>query len=142
MQFLEIVCLNNINNKLINFFIIFETMFLCNLDDLVTLFKGNASLPILPPLLIDGLRLPKPGLLSGKSFGSSELDNVSLGILAKRSPTVGPLVVLDLNPPNFGLDVVEPKPLVLCSVLGLNRLENLLLLLFLRLRSVSIPLEA
>lgn len=89
---------------------------------------------------MDGLRLPKPGLLSWKSFGSSE-SSESLGILDKRSPTVGPLAGLGLNPPNFGLDVVdsELKP-VLCSVLGLNRLENLLLLLFLRLRKVSMPL--
>lgn len=90
---------------------------------------------------MDGLRLPNPGLLSWKSFGSSE-SRESLGILDKRSPTVGPLAGLGLNPPNFGLDVVdsELKPPVLCSVLGLNRLENLLLLLFLRLRKVSMPL--
>ena len=93
---------------------------------------------------MDGLRLPNPGLLSWKSFGSSE-SSESLGILDKRSPTVGPLAGLGLNPPNFGLDVVDseelkPLPPVLCSVLGLNRLENLLLLLFLRLRKVSMPL--
>lgn len=93
---------------------------------------------------MDGLRLPNPGLLSWKSFGSSE-SSESLGILDKRSPTVGPLAGLGLNPPNFGLDVVDselnpPFP-VLCSVLGLNRFENLLLLLFLRLRKVSMPLE-
>ena len=91
-----------------------------------------------------GLRLPNPGLLSWKSFGSSE-SSESLGILDKRSPTVGPLAGLGLNPPNFGLDVVDSEelkpPPVLCSVLGLNRLENLLLLLFLRLRKVSMPLD-
>ena len=92
---------------------------------------------------MDGLRLPNPGLLSWKSFGSSE-SSESLGILDKRSPTVGPLAGLGLNPPNFGLDVVDSElkpPPVLCSVLGLNRFENLLLLLFLRLRKVSMPLE-
>lgn len=89
---------------------------------------------------MDGLRLPNPGLLSWKSFGSSE-SSESLGILDKRSPTVGPLAGLGLNPPNFGLDVVDSEELKpVDSVLGLNRLENLLLLLFLRLRKVSMPL--